>query len=629
MGMLIGMGVAEAVAGSDGVVHPLLPDHRMMNASPSSSVYVMAQAEAVESSPQDSKSNASTGAANVPADSSLDSAGSITPSPGQSGLDQGSREGEEAERSEGFTIVDFLVEGSSLLSQDKIDEVLGQFKGRGKTIRDIERARIELEKAYQRLGYPTVLVVVPEQTVEQGMIKMDVIEGRLSNVSVTENRYFSAGNISRKLPAARSGTLLYEPDFVKQLDAVNANPDLKVAPILKPGKEQGSVELELRVKDRLPLHAKVTADNKGPFTTPLHRLTWEAQYANLWDADHILTLQTTQTPTDWGAVQAYGFSYVAPVEWPDRLVAIYASKVLSNSVLAGTSLPISEGSVAVAGNATMAGMRYLFPIFKESPFKHQLSLGLDFKRLEETTATFPGDLGTALVLGPIQYLPASLGYAGTYPDRYGVTTFNASILGYVAGLIPGGRKQDFRGDPNNIDQSPGQRASSTGTFGVIKTSLSRTQPLPGGFVFSARIDGQWATEPLIPAESYFAGGMDTVRGYVQSSALGDNAFAWRAEVYTPDLPSVPLDYFWQRRRSSEWKATVKFLGFYDYARLWVQKAPVGQTDVFRLEGVGGGLRLRVEPINLTLSFDQAVALQDAADTRKGDTFAHFLLSVGF
>jgi hemolysin activation/secretion protein len=61
----------------------------------------------------------------------------------------------------------------------------------------------------------------------------------------------------------------------------------------------------------------------------------------------------------------------------------------------------------------------------------------------------------------------------------------------------------------------------------------------------------------------------------------------------------------------------------------VQKAPAGQTDLFRLEGVGAGLRLRVEPINLTLSFDQAVALQDAADTKKGDTFAHFLLSVGF
>ncbi|MCP9450861.1 MAG: hypothetical protein NNA21_12460, partial [Nitrospira sp.] len=374
MGVIIGIGVAEGRAGSEALVRPVLADGSMMSASsqPAPPPDATAQAEA----PARPRSR-----------DDVKPVGSPEPPSSQA-------------ESDGFAIQEFVVEGSTLLSREKIDDVLGKFKGQGKTIRDIERARIELEKAYQQLGYPTVLVVVPEQTVEQGTIKMEVIEGRLSKVEVTDNRYFSKWNIRGKLPSARLGALLYEPDFVKQLDAVNANPDLKVAPILKPGGSQGDVELELRVKDRLPLHAKITADNKGPYTTPLHRLTWEAQYANLWDADHILTLQTTQTPTDWGAVQAYGFSYVAPIGWPDRLLAVYASKVLSNSVLAGTSLPISEGNVAVAGNATMAGMRYLFPIFKESAFKHQLSLGLDFKRLEETEATFPGNLGTALVLGP-------------------------------------------------------------------------------------------------------------------------------------------------------------------------------------------------------------------------------------
>jgi hemolysin activation/secretion protein len=597
LGILMGIGVAEAWAVSDVSVRPVLSDQPVSSTSTQSD-------SPPEASVQDQPSNAGN-----PVQPSA-------PQPTQSEVT-------------GFPVLEFIVEGSTLLSHDKINEILGKYKGQGKTIKDIERARVELEKAYQQLGYPTVLVVVPEQTVEQGNIKMEVLEGRLSQIEVTQNRYFSESNIRLKLPSVQIGTLLYEPDFIKQLDAVNANPDLKIAPILKPGSVQGHVELELRAKDRIPFHAKITADNKGPFTTPANRLTWEAQYANVWDADNILTLQTTQTPTDWGAVQAYGFSYVAPLVWPDKLLAVYASKVLSNSVLAGTSLPVSEGDVAVVGNATIAGARYLFPIFKDSKFKHQVSLGVDFKRLEETEAIFPGNLGTALVLGPIQYLPASISYTGSYPDPYGVTTVTASLTGYVAGLIPGGGKKDFQGDQNNIDEFPGQRAASTGTFGVVRPSLSRIQPLPGDFLLSGRIDGQWATEPLIPAESYFAGGMDTVRGYVQSSALGDNAFFWRAELYTPSLPSVPLDFFWQRRRSSELKATIKFLGFYDYARLWVQQAPAGQTDVFRLEGVGGGLRLKVEPINLTVSFDQAVALQDAASTKKGDTFAHFLVSIGF
>jgi hemolysin activation/secretion protein len=530
----------------------------------------------------------------------------------------------------GFTIAGFSVEGSHLLGKDKIDEVLSGFKGPGKTIKEIERARLELEKAYQRLGYPTVLVVVPEQTIEDGIVRLTVVESRLLQVTVTGNRYFSRYNILGKLPSVQIGTLLHEPQLVKELDALNANPDLKVTPVLKPSSEPGMVDMELKTKDRLPLHAKMTGDNKGPFTTPANRITWEAQYANLWDADNILTLQTTHTPTNWGAVQAYGFSYVAPITWPDHLLAVYASKVISNSTLAGTSLPISGGGdIAVAGNATVGGFRYLFPIFKGGKAVHQLSFGADFKRLEKTEATFPGDLGTAVVLSPIQYTPVSIGYTGTYPDSYGVTTFTATLTGYAAGLIPGGGKKDFQGDPNNPDEFPGNRAGSTGTFGVVKTGLGRTQPLPGDFVLAARIDGQWANEPLIPAEQYFAGGMDTVRGYIQNEALGDNALLWRAELYTPELPSVPLDYFWQRRRSSELKATFKLVAFYDYARLWTRRAPAGQADIGRLEGAGGGFRMKVEPINLTLAFDQAVALQDTATTKRGDTFAHFMVSIGF
>ena len=531
---------------------------------------------------------------------------------------------------QGFTIREFLVEGSSLLSPKAIGEALDKHKGPNKTIKDIETARLELERAYQKLGYPTVLVVVPEQTVDQGTVRLDVLEGKLLKVAVTGNRYFSRYNILGKLPSLKIGELLYEPDFSKELDLVNGNPDLKIAPVLKPGSEPGTVDLELKTKDALPLHAKMTGDNKGPFTTPAARLTLEAQYTNLWDADHILTLQTTQTPTDWGAVQAYGASYVAPLKWPDHVLAAYVSKVISNSTLAGTSLPVGGGGdIAVAGNATVGGFRYLFPIFKGGKASHQLSMGADFKRLEKTEATFPGTLGTAVVLSPIQYTPASVGYTGTYPDPLGVTTLSTTLTGYIAGTIPGGRKKDFQGDPNDPDNFPGNRAGSTGTFGVVKSGLTRTQPLPKDFLLSARIDGQWSTEPLIPAEQFFAGGMDTVRGYIQNEAIGDNALFWRAELYTPDLPSIPLDFFWQRRRSSELKATIKFLGFYDYARLWTKRAPPGQADILRLEGVGAGLRMKVEPLNLILQFDQAVALQDTTATKRGDTFAHFLVSIGF
>ena len=531
--------------------------------------------------------------------------------------------------STGFAVDQYLVEGNTLLPADKLDGVLNKYKGPRLTIKDIEKARVELEKTFQAAGYPTVTVNLPEQTIEQGRVKLQVIEAPLIEVKVTGQQHYSKYRILEKLPSIQIGTVLYEPNFVKELSAINANPDLQVTPVLKPGTEQGTVDLELKVKDRLPVHGKLEGDNRGPITTPQNRLVAEIQHTNLFGGDEILTVNTVQTPTDWGAVQNYGASFVYPVKWPDHLLAVYASKSESKSVLAGSGISLGGGSdVSIAGNAIVAGFRYIFPIFSGGKNTHQLSVGVDYKRLESTNAAFP-DGGTAVVKSPIQYTPASLAYSGFYPDQLGLTKLSLSAKGYVAGTIPGGSEQDFAGDPNNPAGQPGNRQGSTGTFAVLQGGLDRAQPLPGNFSLALHADGQWGSQPLIPAEEYFAGGFDTVRGYLQYEAIADNAVRGRAELTTPELLSIPIDRIWQRRRSADYTVRVKFATFYDAAQLWVLDPQPGQTSQFRLEGVGGGIRVKFPKDVGHLIIDQGFALTDTPNTKRGDTFVHFSVGIAF
>jgi hemolysin activation/secretion protein len=507
-----------------------------------------------------------------------------------------------------FPITSYVVEGSEILPQAKIDAVLEPYKGADRQLSDVEAARGELEKAYQKAGYPTVVVMIPEQTIESGVVKLQVVEGRLVEITVTGNEHYERFNIRQKMPSLQPGVLLYEPTFVKELATVNGNPDLKVAPILKPGTEPGTVNLELKTKDRLPVHGKIEGDNKGPITTPRDRLVAEIQHTNLFGGDEILTVNTVQTPTDWGAVQNYGMSFVYPVRYPDHLLAVYASKSKSDSVL--------------------AGFRYIFPLFSGGDNTHQLSVGIDYKRLEKTTASFP-DGGTAVVLSPVQYTPASIGYTGFYPDRLGLTKASLSAKGYIASVIPGGAKKDFAGDPNDPFGSPGNRAGSTGTFAVLQSGLDRTHILPGDFTLVLHADGQWASQPLIPAEQYFAGGMDSVRGYLTYEAIGDHAVRGRAELTTPELFAIPIDRIWQRRKSSDYTIRVKLAAFYDAAQIWVLQAPAGQTNQFRLEGVGGGIRVKFPKDIGQLIVDQGFALRETLNTKRGDSFVHFSVGLTF
>ena len=550
---------------------------------------------------------------------------------GQAGATSGevpSLEREPAEKH--FQIISYLVEGSTILEQVKIDSVLQPYKGSDRKLGDIETARSELEKAYHAAGYPTVVVMLPEQTIDAGVVKLQVVEGRLVQITVTGNEHYSRFSIRAKLPSLQPGALVYEPTFVKELGMVNGNPDLKVAPVMKPGTEPGTVDLELKVKDRLPVHGKLEADNKGPITTPQNRLVAEVQHTNLFGGDEILTVNTVQTPTDWGAVQNYGASFVYPVKWPDHLLAVYASKSKSNSVLAGSSISVggAGGNLAIAGNAFVSGFRYIFPLFPGGENTHQLSVGVDYKQLESTNATFP-DGGTAVVLSPVVYTPVSMAYSGFYPDRFGLTKLTLSAKGYVTGMIPGGAKEDFGGNPNDPTGQPGNRQGSTGTFAVLQGGLDRAQSLPGNFTLALHADGQWGSQPLIPAEQYFAGGMDTVRGYLTYEAIGDNAIRGRAELTTPELFAIPIDRIWQRRRSSDYTIRVKLAAFYDVAKLWIQQAPAGQASQFRLEGVGGGIRVKFPKDIGQLIIDQGFALQQTLNTKRGDSFVHFSIGLAF
>ena len=570
---------------------------------------------------EESGTSASRDAVRKPPDQ-LDEGDAVQDSQRNSGAGEDLREVE-------FPLTAVLVEGNTILDQVKIDRLLDSHKGPSRRMRDIEQLRAELEKLYHQAGYPTVLVNIPEQTIENGLVRLQVVEGHLYSITVTGNEHYSWSSIRSKLPSLSPGVLIYEPTFVKELAAVNGNPDLSVTPLLKPGSVPGTVDLELKVKDRLPVHGKLEADNRGPITTPANRLIAEVQHTNVFGNDEILTLNTVQTPTDWGAIQNYGVSFVYPVIWPNHLLTMYASKSESNSVLSTGAVTVGGGGdVAIAGNATIAGLRYIFPIFPGGRYTHQLQIGLDYKRLEKTSATFPGG-ASAVVLSPVQYTPLSLGYTGFYPDRFGLTRTSLTAKGYVAGVIPGGAKEDFSGDPNDPFNKPGNRRGATGTFAVLQGGVSRVQPLPGDFTLELMANGQWASEPLIPAEQFFAGGFDTVRGYLQFEAIGDHAIRGRAELTTPEVLKVPIDRIWQRRRSSDYTIRLRVATFYDAAHIWVKEAPDGQTSRFRLEGAGFGIRAKFPKDIGQLVLDSGWALRDTLNTKRGDNFVHFSVGLAF
>ncbi|HQT26565.1 MAG TPA: POTRA domain-containing protein, partial [Burkholderiales bacterium] len=100
-----------------------------------------------------------------------------------------------------FDILEYRVDGNAnLLSTLQVEEAVYPHLGVKKTINDVEGARNDLEKAYHDAGYLTVLVDIPEQTVNSGIVHLRVVEGKVGKVRVTGSRYYSMNRILARVP---------------------------------------------------------------------------------------------------------------------------------------------------------------------------------------------------------------------------------------------------------------------------------------------------------------------------------------------------------------------------------------------------------------------------------------------
>jgi AraC-like DNA-binding protein len=119
--------------------------------------------------------------------------------------------------------------------------------------------------------------------------------------------------IRRVLPSLRTNTILNGLVFQQELDRANRNRDRQIYPVINPGPEPGTTELDLRVKDRLPLHGRIELDNYSTPETPELRLNTGVQYNNLWQLEHQLGVQYSFSPEDYkqGSFPFYDLPLIA------------------------------------------------------------------------------------------------------------------------------------------------------------------------------------------------------------------------------------------------------------------------------------------------------------------------------
>ncbi len=502
-----------------------------------------------------------------------------------------------------FMVQEYQIEGNSVLPTLAIEQAVYPYLGADKTIADVELARKGLEQAYQKAGYSTVFVDIPEQNVVSGVVRLRVIEGRIAKLSVTGARYYSLGRIRSQLSALAPGAVPYLPQVQDQMTAVNrAAADRQITPIFRAGRTPGTVDVELKVKDQPPLHASLELNNRYSSNTTHTRAIGQLRYDNLWQREHSLSLQYQTAPQNADEVQVVAATYLLRSENSDQLTALYV--VHSRSDVAAV------GDISVIGSGNVYGARRIVPLPSSKQYFHSLSLGVDVKDFKESIVL----LGADSLNTPIRYVPFSIAYNAGLPGNSVTSQFSTTLNFSLRNLAD--KQVECFGQL--VDQFECKRFRATSNYLYMKVDYQRTQKLPYGMNWLARFGAQLASQPLISNEQYSAGGADSVRGYNESERLGDNGWQagveWRSPSFAGDkTPGVQ---------------ELLFIMFAETARLSIQDPSPRQLTRFELTGAGLGLRL-IAWKNLKGELDLARAFKDGATTKKDDNRIHFRLEYGF
>ena len=494
-----------------------------------------------------------------------------------------------------FDLFEIAVEGNSVLSTAQIEKTVYPFLGENKRIEDVEAARSALEKAYQGNGYLTVFVDIPEQKVQNGVVRLRVTEGQVERLRVTGSRYYSLGAIREKTPELAEGKVPYFPDVQKQLAAVNRGGDRRVTPVLRPGLSPGKVEVDLKVDDSLPVHGSVELNNRYSADTSHTRLLANLRYDNLWQKEHSLSIGIQTAPENTEDTSVFLANYVWPLDSGDYM-AVYG--LISNSDVAAV------GDVNVLGDGKIAGLRYIMPLRAREGFFHTLTLGVDYKKFNDTVTL----LGADSVDTPISYVPFTLGYEANLYAAQSMTQFTSTLNFNLRGLadeevecLPGVYLNEFAC----------KRYKAEANYAFLRLEVKHTRQLENGWSLFGRVLGQAASGPLISNEQFSAGGVDTVRGYTESIAAGDNGLVAGIELRTPSFGKETLD-------------ELIFYVFAEGASLSVQEALPGQIDQYDLLSAGLGLRFKAWG-GVSGYLDLAYPFESVSQVEAGDVRTNFRL----
>ncbi|BAZ21347.1 surface antigen D15 domain-containing protein [Kalymmatonema gypsitolerans NIES-4073] len=459
---------------------------------------------------------------------------------------------------ETIIVKQFEVIGSTVFSPEELAKVLAPFTNKPISLTEVFQARTAITELYFKKGYITSGAYIPAQTMESGVVTIQVVEGTLEDIQVTGTRRLRRNYISSRLARATSAPLNRER-LLEALQLLQLNPLIQnLSAELTAGTRPGASILQVQIQEAKTFSSQIVLDNRRSPSVGSFRRRLQVNEANLLGFGDGLSLAYTNTDGS----NAFDASYTFPLNSRNGTLSFYYGTTSSEII----ERPFNELDIESAS-------RYYELIFRQPVIQtptQEFALGFIASRRESDISSrlFQPDIG----LPPNELSPGA--------DEEGRTRLSA--LRFF---------QEWTS--RNSREVIAARSQFNIGLGALNATINSNPPdsrffswqgqaqwvrlLAPDTLLLLRADMQLASRALLPIEQIGLGGLDSVRGYRQDFLLTDNAAFASAEVQVPVL------------RVPQINGVLQIIPFVDFGVGW-NSSDRENPDPNTLASVGLGLR---------------------------------------
>ncbi|MEM1369217.1 MAG: ShlB/FhaC/HecB family hemolysin secretion/activation protein [Cyanobacteria bacterium P01_H01_bin.15] len=467
-----------------------------------------------------------------------------------------------------ITVERFEVEGSTIFGPEDFAPILEPFTNRPLTFSELLQARTAITELYINAGYITSGAFIPPQTLDEGTVIIQVLEGTLSEIEVVGLERLNNSYVRKRLEIA-SGPPLNRDRLLDALQLLQLNPLIdSISAELSAGVEPGTNTLTVTVVEANAFGVPILLDNARVPSVGTFRRQVGVRHGNLTGFGDDINISYTNTDGS----NALDTSYKIPFN--ARNGTFRASLSYTNNEVIEPPFDVLD----INSESLYFDLSIRQPIILNP--QDEVALGLSFGRDSSD----------------IVFLEDRIGFPSLGANRDGET--RVWKLGFSQEWTRRGAQQVIAVRSNLV-------------FGLDIFDATQNDNAPDGEYFAWQGQGQYvrllapdtlffvrggfqvADQALVALEQFTVGGLFTVRGYRQDQLLVDSGLFASAEVLIPVLRIDSID------------SVLQIASFVDVgygANLKGRPDPDPDT----LVGIGLGVRWRTG--DLTARFDWGIPL---------------------